>query len=189
MSGLPPAALGPTLRTDRLILRPPSAEDFEGWAALMADADHVRYIGGAQPRSVAWRGLLTMIGSWAACGFGMFSVIEASSGRWLGRVGPWSPEGWPGTEVGWTLVREATGKGYAREAAVATIDWAFDTLGWTDVIHTIDPDNVPSLALARRLGSTRQRSGQVLPPPHAEMDVEIWGQTREQWRARRSTGA
>lgn len=189
MSGLPPEAIGPTLRTERLILRPPSADDFESWATLMADADHVRYIGGVQPRAVAWRGLMTMIGCWAAQGFGMFSVIEASSGRWIGRVGPWSPEGWPGTEVGWTVVRDATGQGYAREAAAAAIDWAFETLGWTDVIHTIDPDNAASLALARRLGSTLQRTGAVLPPPFEALEVEVWGQTREQWRARRSAAA
>jgi RimJ/RimL family protein N-acetyltransferase len=189
MSGLSPSALGPTLRTDRLILRPPCADDFESWTALMADAEHVRYVGGAQPRPVAWRGLMTMIGCWAAHGFGMFSVVEASSGRWLGRVGPWSPEGWPGTEVGWTLAREATGRGYAHEAAVAATDWAFDALGWTDVIHTIDPGNAPSLALAQRLGSSRQRTGQVLPPPFEALDVEVWGQTREQWRARRSSAA
>ena len=34
----------------------------------------------------------------------MFSVIEKDSGRWIGRIGPWQPEGWPGTEVGWSLV-------------------------------------------------------------------------------------
>ena len=45
-------------------------------------------------------------------------------------MGPWSPEGWPGTEVGWSFLREAGGKGYATEAATAAIDWAFDALGW-----------------------------------------------------------
>lgn len=186
MRGLPPSALGPTLETDRLILRPPSAEDFEGWARLMSDEEHVRHIGGVQPRAVAWRGLMTMIGSWATQGFGMFSVVEKDSGHWIGRVGPWSPEGWPGTEVGWTLAREATGRGYAREAAIATIDWAFDALDWTDVIHSIDPDNAPSIALARHLGSTHLHSGTVLPPPFDTTEVQVWGQSRDQWRARRS---
>jgi RimJ/RimL family protein N-acetyltransferase len=187
--GVPTTAFGPTLETPRLLLRPPSVEDFEPWAALMADAEHVRYIGGAQPRAVAWRGLMAMIGCWAANGFAMFSVIEKSTGRWIGRVGPWSPEGWPGTEVGWTLARDAAGQGYAREAAETSIDWAFDTLGWADVIHTIDPDNAPSIALARRLGSRHLRSGLVLPEPFHETLVEVWGQTRDEWRAQRSAAA
>lgn len=189
MKGLPPSALGPTLRTSRLLLRPPAVEDFETWAQLMADEEHVRHIGGAQVRPVVWRGLMAMIGCWAAQGFGMFSVIEAATGRWIGRIGPWAPEGWPGTEVGWTLVRDATGQGYAHEAAVATIDWAFDELGWTEVIHTIAPANEPSRVLAQRLGSEYRRTATVLPAPFDTMEVEIWGQTREQWRTRRGAPA
>lgn len=38
-------------------------------------------------------------GAWTIRGFSMFSVIEKDSGQWIGRLGPWQPEGWPGTEV------------------------------------------------------------------------------------------
>lgn len=172
------------IETERLILRPTRAEDFEGWAALMADGENSRHIGGPQPRSVAWRGFLSMAGAWAIQGFGMFSVIEKSSGRWIGRLGPWRPEGWPGTEVGWGLLRDTWGKGYAPEGAAAAIDWAFDALGWSEVIHVIAPDNTPSQAVARKLGSTLRGPGR-LPEPFQDMPVEIWGQTREQWRRRR----
>lgn len=186
MSGLPATALGPVIETDRLVLRPPSETDFEPWAALMADAEHVRYIGGPQPRAVVWRGLMTMIGCWASRGYGMFSVIEKSSGRWIGRAGPWCPEGWPDTEIGWSFLRDAGGRGYATEAATAATDWAFEVLGWTRIIHSIDPENTPSIAVAKRLGSTRTGGGYVLPPPFDTTFVELWGQSREQWRARRS---
>ena len=111
--------------------------------------------------------------------------IDRATGEWLGQAGPWQPEGWPGTEVGWSFKRSAWGRGYASEAAAATIDWAFDHLGWTEVIHTIGPANVASQALARRLGSTLLGPGR-LPDPYAEVPVEIWGQSREQWRARRA---
>lgn len=189
MSGLPPSALGPSLETARLLLRPPSVDDFEGWAALMADVEHVRFIGGAQPRPVAWRGLLTMVGAWAATGFGMFSVVERSTGRWIGRAGPWSPEGWPGTEIGWSFLRDACGRGYATEAAQASMEWAFESLGWTDVIHSIDPDNIASIAVARRLGSRYRSVGCVLPEPFNTVPVQLWGQTRDECRARRSPPA
>lgn len=176
--------LGPTIETERLILRPPAAEDFEAWSAFMGDPEATRHIGGAQPPSVAWRTMAAFTGSWVLSGFGMFSVIEKASGRWVVRLGPWAPEGWPGTEVGWGLTRESWGKGYATEGAIATIDWAFDTLGWTDVIHTIAPDNLPSAKVAQRLGSENRGPG-ALPAPFAHLPVEVWGQTREQWRARR----
>jgi RimJ/RimL family protein N-acetyltransferase len=116
-------------------------------------------------------------------GFGMFAVIEKASNQWIGNIGPWHPEGWPGTEVGWALRRAAWGKGYAYEAAVAAIDWAFDELGWTDVIHSIDLDNVGSQELAKRLGSRNLGRGQ-LPAPFEDVVIDIWGQSREQWRAR-----
>lgn len=48
---------GPILVTQRLILRPPGPEDFERWAEFCADEKTMRFLGGVQPRAVAWRGL------------------------------------------------------------------------------------------------------------------------------------
>jgi RimJ/RimL family protein N-acetyltransferase len=128
--------------------------------------------------------MASIAGSFALLGFGMFSVIEKASGDWIGRVGPWMPEGWPGTEVGWGLARHTWGKGYATEAAAAAIDWAFETLGWREVIHCIHPDNTPSQKVAQRLGSRILREGK-LPAP-LTMPIEIWGQSAEDWRARKT---
>ena len=52
------------IETPRLILRPIAREDFDAWAAFMADEESARFIGGAQPRAAAWRGFLTMAGAW-----------------------------------------------------------------------------------------------------------------------------
>jgi RimJ/RimL family protein N-acetyltransferase len=171
------------LETPRLILRPTRREDFAPWADFMADPESARFIGGAQPRSVAWRGFLSMAGAWAIQGFAMFSVLEKPSGRWIGRIGPWQPEGWPGTEVGWGIVRDRCGLGYATEAATAAIDWAFAELGWTEVIHTIDVENVASKVVARKLGSRNRGRGR-LPAPYEHLDIEVWGQTKAEWLAR-----
>jgi RimJ/RimL family protein N-acetyltransferase len=176
--------LGPTLETARLILRPIAAEDFEPWADCVADEETMRYLGGAQPRSVAWRGFMTVAGAWAMQGFSMFSVIEKVTGRWVGRLGPWRPEGWPGTEVGWAIVRDAWGRGYASEGASAAMDWAVDHLGWVEIIHSIDSDNVASRNVARRLGSSILRR-QTLPAPNDTLELDIWGQSADAWRARR----
>jgi RimJ/RimL family protein N-acetyltransferase len=176
---------GPTLTTPRLTLRPQQPEDFEPWAAFMADETATRFIGGAQARSQAWRGFMSVAGAWTMTGVSMFSVIERETGRWVGRLGPWMPAEWPGTEVGWGVIRECWGRGYATEGAAAAIDWAFDALGWTEVIHCIDPDNAASQSVARRLGSAVLRRGR-LPKPYDEIPVDIWGQSREAWRARRA---
>ena len=140
-------------------------------------------MGGKRSRPVAWRAMATMAGSWALRGYGMFSVLERYGGRWVGHVGPWCPDGWPGTEVGWSIARDRWGRGYATEAAAAAIDWAIDTLGWTDIVHTIAAENLPSAAVARRLGSVN-RGPVRLPEPFATETVDLWGQSAEQWRGR-----
>jgi RimJ/RimL family protein N-acetyltransferase len=74
------------------------------------------------------------------------------------------PDGWPGTEVGWGIIRDCWGRGYAVEGATAAIDWAFDELGWSEVIHAIDPTNGASWAVARKLGAELIGLGR-LPAP------------------------
>lgn len=175
--------LGPTLETQRLVLRPPEARDLDGWAELMADPAASRFIGGLQERPAAWRGLAHNAGLWALKGFGSFSLLEKRSGRWIGWCGPWQPEGWPGTEIGWSLLPGAWSQGYATEAASAAIEWAFDALGWDEVIHCIDPANAASARVAARLGSVNRGPGR-LPPPFEAAPIDIWGQSRETWRAR-----
>jgi RimJ/RimL family protein N-acetyltransferase len=163
--------------TQRLILRPPRAEDFDAWAELAADTETMRHLGGVQSRPVAWRSFLFVVGGWQIQGFSPFSVIEKKTGRWIGRVGPLMPEGWPGTEIGWTFARQAWGNGYAVESAIAATEWAFDRLGWKEVIHCIDPDNSASRKVAERLGSRVLRQAQM-PPPYENTQVDIWGQSR-----------
>lgn len=175
----------PRIETARLILRVPQIEDFEGYAEMLGDEEAARYIGGSSLRGASWRRFLQMPGAWLVQGFGMFSVIDKRSGEWLGQAGPWQPDGWPDTEVGWSFRRSSWGHGYAGEAATAAIDWAFHNLGWTRVIHCIDPANQRSQALARRLGSRVQRSA-FLPPPYNDEPVDVWGQTREEWFARQA---
>lgn len=175
---------GPVLETARLLLRVPQAADFDRYAEALADEATTRHIGGILPRAAAWRRFLQMPGAWAVQGFAMFSVVDKTTGRWLGQVGPWKPEGWPGNEVGWAFHPDAWGCGYATEAAVAAIDWAFAQLGWDDIIHCIDPANAASQALARRLGSCN-RGPVVLPAPYESAPSDAWGQTRAEWMANR----
>lgn len=171
----------PELTTSRLVLRAPRIEDFDSFAAFMADEESARYLGGVQSRHSAWRGFLQIAGAWSLQGFSMFSVTLKSTGEWIGRVGPWMPEGWPGTEVGWGVAQAHCGQGYATEAAAAAIDWAFAELGWDDVVHVIDPENKPSLAVAKKLGASN-RGRCRLPEPLHDLTVDLWGQSRAEWQ-------
>jgi RimJ/RimL family protein N-acetyltransferase len=170
------------LETPRLRLRPPRLEDFDAWAKFMDDETAAKFVGGRQPRATAWRAFMTMCGCWHMTGIAMFSVIEKSTGQWVGRLGPWAPEGWPAPEVGWGIARQHWGKGYASEGAAAAMDYAFDVLGWADVIHCIHVDNAASQGVAKKLGSRNLRRVSM-PVPYENEPVEAWGQSREEWRS------
>ncbi len=172
----------PVLETPRLLLRAPTVEDFPAWRDNMADPDTMRFLGGVVSPHMAWRNMMTVAGAWALGGVSMFSVIEKSSGRWIGRLGPWRPEGWPGDEIGWALARSAEGQGYATEGARAAMDFAFEVLGWEACIHSIAAENTASIAVALRLGSTHM--GQATLPSPIDKTIELYGQTRAEWRAR-----
>lgn len=174
----------PRLETDRLILRAMRSEDFEAWASYMADPEVVRYLNGSpQPRSDAWRNMAITLGHWALRGYGMWAVERKEDGAFMGRVGMFNPEGWPGLEVGWTLGRPYWGKGYATEAAAASMRFAFLTQPTDRIISTIHPDNKASQAVAARLGETKG--------PHHDLVIagntypaDIWSITREDWQKR-----
>lgn len=65
------------------------------------------------PRFGAWQSLTSIVGHWALRGFGIFALVERSTGTFVGRAGPWHPEGWPDFEIGWVLRSEYWGKGYS----------------------------------------------------------------------------
>ena len=71
---------GPVLQTERLTLRPIALEDFPRWAEMMGDAEAAKFLGGAQPAAVAWRGFMTMAGAWSLTGVSMFSVVARETG-------------------------------------------------------------------------------------------------------------
>lgn len=150
---------------------------------MMADAQCAKFIGGQQDTHGAWRNMALFIGSWTINGFSNFSIIEKSTGKWVGRAGPWQPADWPGAEIGWALVRSAWGKGYATEAATACMNWVFDDLGWDKVTHVIAPENTASIAVAERLGSKLMGPGR-LPAPLDNIRVDLYGQSRQQWQER-----
>ena len=175
---------GPLLVTERLILRPPSVEDFDAYAEMCAEEDTMAYLGGPCERAAAWRQWCTLAGAWHIRGFSMFSVIERATGEWVGRLGPWYPADWPGAEIGYGVRKKFAGAGYAFEGAVAACDFAVEFLKWDELMHCIDPANARSQALAKRLGATNCGPTK-LPAPFQDAPVDAWKQSADQWRANR----
>lgn len=99
------------IETKRLILREIDPDrDFDSWAKTMADARTVKFMDGkVLDRALAWRNMAVVIGHRQIRGYGSFSVESKETGEWLGRVGPWYPEGWLEPEIGWTISQDHWG--------------------------------------------------------------------------------
>ena len=174
----------PRLETARLLLREWQEGDFDAYARLCADPEVMRYLGGKTFSVLeAWRHMAYLVGHWTLRGFGHWAVEEKATGQFVGRLGFQEPQGWPGFEIGWTLAKDRWGRGYATEGATTALDYAFSTMGRARVISLIHPENHASIAVATRLGETREGATTVLGRP-----VEIYGTTRDRWLSRGVAG-
>jgi RimJ/RimL family protein N-acetyltransferase len=144
----------PILETPRLRLRRPELRDFDAYATLSADPEIMRFVGDGRPQSRrgAWQAFTGMLGHWALRGYGQFAVESKASGAFLGRVGLYEPDPWPGTELAWALARAHWGQGFAPEAAAAVRDWVFSTLRLPRLVSVIIPENRPSIRVAEKIG-------------------------------------
>lgn len=156
----------PTLETERLRLRPFQLSDFDDYAAMCGDPEVARYLSVRFSREQAWRHLAFLVGHWELRGYGMWAMEEKETGAFVGRVGFADPEGWPGCELAWALVRRFWGRGYATEGARAALAYAFNVLNKDRVISLIHPENRASIRLAERLGATLQGRAGVLGGEH-----------------------
>lgn len=168
-----------SLQTERLTLRMLCDADLDGYAEMFADPEVMRYIGDGTTgdRTVAWRNLAMMVGHWTLRGYGLWAAEERASGAFVGRVGCWNPEGWPGFEIGWMLRRSYWGRGYATEAARAALRFAFAELDQPHVISLIHPDNAASIRVAQRLGERLAGDTEIHGKP-----ARIYRITREAWQ-------
>ncbi|GER01553.1 N-acetyltransferase [Iodidimonas gelatinilytica] len=147
-----------TIETGRLILRLHQLEDFEDECALWADDRVVRHIGPPASQEECWGRLLRYIGHWALLGFGFWAVIEKRTGRFVGEVGfmdfkrQIDPPLGDVPEMGWALIPEAQGQGYASEAVAAAQNWADAHFRSRRAVCLIHPDNRASLRVAEKAG-------------------------------------
>lgn len=161
----------PVVETERLRLRPWREADLDPYAEMCADPEVMRYIGSGRglDRDEAWRQIALFIGHWALRGYGLWAVEKRADESFIGRVGLWRPEGWPGLELGWFLGRAHWGHGYATEAGRAALDFAWETVHARRILSLIQPSNQASRRVAERLGMHLGGRGSL-----GEMDVVVY---------------
>ena len=148
----------PLITTPRLRLRQHVASDLDALCDLF-ETDRARYMGGPISRKHAWRWIASEIAMWDLMGHGSWG-IETQDGTFLGQIGIMKPPHFPEREIGWTLLETAEGKGYATEAALSVLAWAWEQ-SYPTLVSYIDPKNSRSIALAERLDA--------VPDAHASL--------------------
>jgi ribosomal-protein-alanine N-acetyltransferase len=154
--GLIPAEV----ETERLRLRPWRESDLDAYAAMVADPHVMRFLADGAPvnRFGAWRQLAMYVGHWTMRGYSHWAIELRGTGEFIGRAGPWRPDGWPALEIGWAIASRHQGRGYATEAGRVAQRVAWENLHPDRLVSLIRPGNEPSAAVARKLGGVLEET-------------------------------
>lgn len=147
------------VETERLRLRPHTADDFAAsWAMWSDPLVYGQILTAPSTQQQAWSRILTYAGHWALAGFGYWAVEERSTGAFVGEIGfadfkrDVTPSILGIPEMGWVLASEHHGKGYATEGVRAALGWADRHLAVPRTVCIIAPGNTASIRVAEKAG-------------------------------------
>jgi RimJ/RimL family protein N-acetyltransferase len=158
-----PDGRGPTLRTDRLVLRRWRVDDCHPFAKLNSDATVMEHFQQPLTREESDAFIERIEAEFDECGFGLWAVEVPGRAPFIGFVGlhrvPFDAPFTPAVEVGWRLAREHWGQGYATEAARASVRYGRDEAALDEIVSFTTPGNVRSWRVMERLGMVRDPDG------------------------------
>jgi RimJ/RimL family protein N-acetyltransferase len=184
----------PTLHTERLVLRRWVDADRDVFAQINADPEVMRY----RLRPLTRQQSDNLIDSIEACfetnGFGQWAVERVEDRRLIGFIGLEVAEDEalfsPPVHIGWHLARDAWGRGYATEGAIAALDYVFDVVGLPEVVAHTTAANEKSQAVMCRLGMQHSNDDDFdapwYPAGHPYRRFVLYRVSATTWRARRT---
>lgn len=152
------AAQVPLIETERFRLRAPKIGDFPIYARFLIDGDLADASG--DEREEAWLDFCQIVASWPLRGYGSWTA-DNRQGRAVGAVVVNHEFGDPEVELGWAVTADAEGQGVATETAGAVRSHLFGAMGFDTLVSYIDPVNLRSVAVAERLGATRDPQAEI----------------------------
>jgi RimJ/RimL family protein N-acetyltransferase len=176
-----------TIETPRLSLRDWREEDIEPFIRNLNVEPVMRWLGGVRTpeqqsatvreRFIAWQ---------EERGFTFWAVERKADGELLGfcglKIGDDSGSPVEGElEIGWRLREDSWGQGYAKEAAMASLDFAFGPLAAPRVVALTVIGNEASWGLMERLGMTRRPDLDYEGPEWAQGPVIVYRIERQEW--------
>lgn len=134
--------------------------DFPAYRAMLT-SPRSAHMGGPYDLRGAWGMFCHDIACWSLYGHGALMIDLVATGECVGQVGINAGPLFPERELGWLLYEGFEGRGYVTEAAAALRGWAFAELGVDNLVSYIDPANLRSIAVAKRLGAFADPSAPV----------------------------
>ena len=150
---------GPTIETERLILRPWRDDDVVPWIAMSADPRVMEFFPAVMPADEAAETATRVRENLARRGFGWWAIEVKDGAPFAGVIAlqmvPFEAPFTPAMEVGWRLAFDQWNKGYATEGAAAALRFAFGDLAQREVVAMTAAINLRSQRVMQRLGMTR----------------------------------
>jgi ribosomal-protein-alanine N-acetyltransferase len=144
------------LQTGRLLLRQWRDSDRAAFAELNDDTEVMQYFPSRLSRAESDAFADRLAGAIETNGWGLWAVERRDTGEFIGFTGLQVPTYdfpfMPVVEVGWRLARPAWGRGFATEAAVASLDYGFEELDLDEIVAMTSEPNMRSRAVMDRLG-------------------------------------
>lgn len=179
------------IESERLLLRQMDQEDFGEIARMLRDPE-VMYAWGHPFSDEAIRNWIQQqLERYRKDGIGFLLALDKGLNQTVGQIGLLRLD-FKGTlqwDLGYLLLKEHWGKGYATEGAAACLDYAFRVLGAEKVLCDMRPMNKASIAVAERLGMKRtgmhvkRYNGEDMP----HLLYEISGSEYGNWKDARKT--
>lgn len=185
----------PGLRGSRLLLRRLQEGDRAAFTRMNGDPRVMQYFPRPLSEEESRLLLLRIEQVFAAVGYGLWAIELPGREPFVGFTGL-LPVGFdahftPAVEVGWRLLPEHWGRGYATEAGWIALDFAFSQLGLPEVVSFTATQNGKSRAVMERIGMARDPAGDFdhpkLEPSHPLRRHVLYRITRAAW-AELSTG-
>jgi len=148
------------METERLRLRPVTISDTALMLAVWNDPAFIENVSDRGIRTVEQAREAIRSGAqkmFADYGYGPYCMSLKSDGTMIGICGLFKRENIEDPDIGFGVLPDYCGAGYAGEAAAAVVDYARDTLGIGILTAIVSPTNMPSIGLIEKLGLTFER--------------------------------
>jgi RimJ/RimL family protein N-acetyltransferase len=146
-----------TMETERLILRPWHADDYDAYARFYESDPLSRFSGGPMDSAVAWRHLASVIGHWTLRGYGVWAIEDRKTDILCGCAGAWRPQNWDRIEFAFWFTSEAFSRDLGAEGARRAFEEVCKTHPPSELVTYVPVEQHATQKIVESLGGEQRR--------------------------------